>query len=157
MACSANICASDQCTKGRITAPVMGSFTAGAAPGSPASKALQCPGGDGICRLARRDHGATKGYETARAKLAASYGKIAFDDCAMDRRHRRLDCVEPRPLAQTGPQGDSLLACGTRRRRRPSRLERARRREAHWTVVASPPRKRHFFSSTSPNPKRPRF
>ena len=28
-------CASDQCTKGRITAPVMGSFTAGAAPGSP--------------------------------------------------------------------------------------------------------------------------
>ena len=27
--------ASDQCTRGRITAPVMGSFTAGAAPGSP--------------------------------------------------------------------------------------------------------------------------
>ena len=48
-------------------------------------------------------------------------------------------CVEPRPLVQTGPQGDSLLACGTRRRRRPSRLERARRREAHWTVAASPP------------------
>ena len=47
-------------------------------------------------------------------------------------------CVEPRPLVQTGPQGDSLLACGTRQRRRPSRLERARRREAHWTVVASP-------------------
>ena len=47
-------------------------------------------------------------------------------------------CVEPRPLVQTGPQGDSLPACGTRRRRRPSRLERARRREAHWTVVASP-------------------
>ena len=47
-------------------------------------------------------------------------------------------CVEPRPLVQTGPQGDSLPACGTRRRRRPSRLERARRREAHWTVAASP-------------------
>ena len=45
-------------------------------------------------------------------------------------------CVEPRPLAQAGSQGDSLLACGTRQRRRPSRLERARRREAHWTVVA---------------------
>ena len=50
----------------------------------------------------------------------------------------RPSCVEPRPLVQTGPQGDSLLACGTRQRRRPSRLERARRREAHWTVVASP-------------------
>ena len=50
----------------------------------------------------------------------------------------RRACVEPRPLVQTGPQGDSLLACGTRQRRRPSRLERARRREAHWTVVASP-------------------
>ena len=48
------------------------------------------------------------------------------------------DCVEPRPLVQIGPQGDSLLACGTRRRRRPSQLERARGREAHWTVVASP-------------------
>ena len=34
----------------------------------------------------------------------------------------RRACVEPRPLVQTGPQGDSLLACGTRRRRRPSRL-----------------------------------
>ena len=45
--------------------------------------------------------------------------------------------VEPRPLAQAGPQGDSLLACGTRQRRRPSRRERARRREAHWTVAAS--------------------
>ena len=50
----------------------------------------------------------------------------------------RRACVEPRPLVQTGPQGDSLPACGTRRRRRPSRLERARRREAHWTVAASP-------------------
>ena len=50
----------------------------------------------------------------------------------------RPACVEPRPLVQTGPQGDSLPACGTRRRRRPSRLERARRREAHWTVAASP-------------------
>ena len=48
-------------------------------------------------------------------------------------------CVEPRPLAQAGPQGDSLLACGTRQRRRPSRLERARRREAHWAVVARLP------------------
>ena len=46
-------------------------------------------------------------------------------------------CVDPRPLPQqAGPQGDSLLACGTRQRRRPSRRERARRREAHWTVVA---------------------
>ena len=50
--------------------------------------------------------------------------------------HHPRSCVEPRPLAQAGPQGDSLLACGTRQRRRPSRLERARRREAHWTVVA---------------------
>ena len=56
-------------------------------------------------------------------------------------RQPRGKCVEPRPLAQTGPQGDSLPACGTRRRRRPSRLKRARRREAHWTVVASPPKK----------------
>ena len=61
----------------------------------------------------------------------------SFGPCHRPRVPRRA-CVEPRPLVQTGPQGDSLLACGTRRRRRPSRLERARRREAHWTVVASP-------------------
>ena len=61
----------------------------------------------------------------------------SFDPCHRPLVPRRA-CVEPRPLVQTGPQGDSLLACGTRRRRRPSRLERARRREAHWTVVASP-------------------
>ena len=65
----------------------------------------------------------------------------SFDPCHRPLVPRRA-CVEPRPLVQTGPQGDSLPACGTRRRRRPSRLERARRREAHWTVVASPPRKR---------------
>ena len=61
----------------------------------------------------------------------------SFDPCHRPLVPRRA-CVEPRPLVQTGPQGDSLPACGTRRRRRPSRLERARRREAHWTVAASP-------------------
>ena len=60
-------------------------------------------------------------------------------------------CVEPRPLAQAGPQGDSLLACGTRQRRRPSRLERARRREAHWTVAASPRLEKPASQSQEPS------
>ena len=62
---------------------------------------------------------------------------LARNTAAFRRRFRlQWVCVEPRPLVQAGPQGDSLLACGTRQRRRSSRLERARRREAHWTVVA---------------------
>ena len=60
----------------------------------------------------------------------------------------RRACVEPRPLPQVGPRGDSLLACGVRQWRRPSRPERARGREAHWAVAASLPEKSQAASDS---------
>ena len=98
----------------------------------------RCYGESGCGGLARNSRWPLSGNCTEKQLPTDTPRPTAsFGPCHRPRVPRRA-CVEPRPLVQTGPQGDSLPACGTRRRRRPSRLERARRREAHWTVVASP-------------------
>ena len=89
----------------------------------------------------------SESYIVKRPPVGTSRPTVSYGLCHRPPVPRRA-CVEPRPLPQVGPRGDSLLACGVRQRRRPSRPERARGREAHWAVAASLPEKSQAASDS---------